>query len=577
MRQVKVGVDDEGNAIYKPKRLLLGSLKYLYLKYKGVVEKNFENFELNNVSEKPNPLIGFSTFASLRPKYCVLVGPKGTHSVCVCKYHQNPKLMISVIGIKDLTYKTLMKKCVCDENIDSMDCMLQKCKKCPGKSGVKSFLNSLESLTERSSITYKQWMGTDRAEMVEINDDIETFIDKLSDSIFSLTRHHIISRKQQEYFKYMKENLPDDELIVIGDFAENYSITVQHEIQSFHWTNIQLTLHPFVVYYNQTVDNVKSLGHKSYCFITEYLKHNSSAVYEFQKQLIEDLLDSGLKIKKIHYFSDGCAGQYKSLYSFTNLCHHLSDFGIEAEWNFFATSHGKNPCDGVGGCLKMAAYRHSLQAEFENHILNAEHFYNVVKEKCPHVKSILVPAAKIHATEKFLEKRFKEAMTLVGTRSFHRIVPIDKSKVQAYVYSADKDYQVSTINVNAKSFVQIDSGDLKDCLVGSYVTVLYDKKCYVGIIESISEEFNDYYVKFLEETKEPYVYKTTLNERDACWVLSYNVLEILSTPSLQRSKTTSSRAVNYMFEKTEINKSIASAKKRLNIIEKKLLKVKSKS
>ena len=36
---------------------------------------------------------------------------------------------------------------------------------------------------------------------------------------------------------------------------------------------------------------------------------------------------------------------------------------------------------------------------------------------------------------------------------------------------------------------------------------------------------------------------------------------VLSTLSLQRSKTTSSRDVNYIFEKTEIDKSIASAKK----------------
>jgi len=44
-----------------------------------------------------------------------------------------------------------------------------------------------------------------------------------------------------------------------------------------------------------------------------------------------------------------------------NLCHHKSDFGMDAEWHFFATSHGKGPCDGLGGTIKRLAARASLR------------------------------------------------------------------------------------------------------------------------------------------------------------------------------------------------------------------------
>ena len=27
------------------------------------------------------------------------------------------------------------------------------------------------------------------------------------------------------------------------------------------------------------------------------------------------------------------------------------DFGLNAKWNFFATSHGKQPCDDIGGTV----------------------------------------------------------------------------------------------------------------------------------------------------------------------------------------------------------------------------------
>ncbi|KAG8234752.1 hypothetical protein J437_LFUL009991 [Ladona fulva] len=42
------------------------------------------------------------------------------------------------------------------------------------------------------------------------------------------------------------------------------------------------------------------------------------------------------------------------------MCYHEEDFGITAEWHFFAMSHGKGPCDGIGGMLKRLAAKASL-------------------------------------------------------------------------------------------------------------------------------------------------------------------------------------------------------------------------
>ena len=35
------------------------------------------------------------------------------------------------------------------------------------------------------------------------------------------------------------------------------------------------------------------------------------------------------------------------------LCSHKHDFGISAEWVFFATNYYESPCDGNGGAVKM--------------------------------------------------------------------------------------------------------------------------------------------------------------------------------------------------------------------------------
>lgn len=57
-------------------------------------------------------------------------------------------------------------------------------------------------------------------------------------------------------------------------------------------------------------------------------------------------------LQKLVYFSDKAAAQYKNCKNLKNLCLHQADCGIDAEWNFIATSHGKSPCDGIGGTIE---------------------------------------------------------------------------------------------------------------------------------------------------------------------------------------------------------------------------------
>ena len=92
-------------------------------------------------------------------------------------------------------------------------------------------------------------------------------------------------------------------------------------------------------------------------------------VYYIQQIFTQHIKDTLQRVTKFEYFSDGCAVQYKNRKNLYNLCQHKSDFGIEAVWNFFATSHGKSPCDGIGGTVKRVTARTSLQRARFNHIL----------------------------------------------------------------------------------------------------------------------------------------------------------------------------------------------------------------
>ena len=71
-----------------------------------------------------------------------------------------------------------------------------------------------------------------------------------------------------------------------------------------------------------------------------------------KEAFLKRLIPARSQPRKIIYFSDGAASQYKNRKNFINLCHHEEDFGISAEWHFSATAHGKGTCDGLGGAVK---------------------------------------------------------------------------------------------------------------------------------------------------------------------------------------------------------------------------------
>ena len=98
---------------------------------------NIKELFLESKKEYPTVKIGFSKFCELRPKWVKTVNHSGMHSVCVCQYHQNVKLLISAIP-GNFEYKDILSKVVC--NIDLRKCMLHLCSDCPGKTNLNKFL-----------------------------------------------------------------------------------------------------------------------------------------------------------------------------------------------------------------------------------------------------------------------------------------------------------------------------------------------------------------------------------------------------------------------------------------------------
>ena len=110
-----------------------------------------------------------------------------------------------------------------------------------------------------------------------------------------------------------------------------------------------MTLHPFVVYY---FDENGTVQHKSYCVLSDYNKHSAEAVHTFIQKLIPELKQLIPELETVHFFSDGGPAHYKNKSNFANLSFFEKEYGLKMIWHFWASGHGKNSCDGIGGTTK---------------------------------------------------------------------------------------------------------------------------------------------------------------------------------------------------------------------------------
>ena len=112
-----------------------------------------------------------------------------------------------------------------------------------------------------------------------------------------------------------------------------------------------------------------------------------------------------------------------------NLFLHKWDFGLDVEWIFFATSHGKAPCDGIGGSVKHPTAKRSLQRPVNNQILDYQAMLNVWEEEMSKIKLFGISKETVDEVRRSLEEWFSGANTVPGTWSSHHFIPLSSSEL----------------------------------------------------------------------------------------------------------------------------------------------------
>lgn len=414
----------DGTKHQEQKRLLLFNIRTAHEMFKD---------------KHPHISIGCSKFAELRPKQVVFAGAPGTLIVCVCMIHANPELMwealskyaaISSHGLKNCTDCILSTLC----NPPSSDCNLGACSLCPGNSTLESALQDILQLHDEGEVRFSQWvMQEGRCNFEVLLKKVDDFIEEFLSSLEKLMPHRYLVKMQHEYFEERKNSLQEGEVLILGDYSENFSFVIQNSIQSQYWKNDQSTIHVFVCIYRGENGDFRHINHVVF---SNYMKHETMAIHLFQTKLMAHLNTLlPFPLRKVIYFSDGAASQYKNRFNFCNLMYHEKDFGCQAEWNFHPTSHGKNLCDGVGGTVKRKAYNASLRQDSTCPITTPQKLHDYIKENMPSVYCDFTDVKDHTRHNRSQSKRFKDCPKIEGCRSKHHFIPKSSTVLAAKVFS----------------------------------------------------------------------------------------------------------------------------------------------
>lgn len=455
------------------------------------------------------------------------------HSVCVCEIHQNTKLLLSAVPEK-LHYNDIISKMVC--SVDNRNCMLHQCDDCPGKDAAVIYLSEQfrnADMDDDDYVHYKQWLHTDRTTLVSLQLPVAEFVQVACEALDNLRPHQFIAKAQAAFLRMTKETLELNNFVILMDFAENYSFVIQDAVQGQHWNNSQATLHPFTVYYKQG----KELKCLSLCVVSDCLEHNTNVVHAFMDKMLF-YLKSVHDVARILYFTDGAASQYKNYKNLTNLCHHKRDFGIDAEWHFFATSHGKSSCDGIGGTVKRLVARASLQAATTDQILTPQQLFEWAVANIHGIKFFFVSTKDIHLHESSfaLEERYSTVKTIPGTRSHHSFVPTACDSLEMKRISADSMCSIIRLNISVvheeiSSQIVRDSDD--DYQPGRYVACTYDNEWLIGNVVERSDSNNDALINFMQRKEQTRLFWP--RKADRCWVPFQHILCTVDVPLVEGS------------------------------------------
>ncbi|XP_052806603.1 uncharacterized protein LOC128235851 [Mya arenaria] len=398
-------------------------------------------------TRNPNHKIGLTSFSKLKPVNVKKVSETSRRS-CLCQTCCNVALKVEalttlkrVVKETDMTEdikidkKSLSDATFCSyEQEPSLKCVSRNCEKC-GVQGLQKYLATMEEKNRDGMVSWYQWESIEIKKYDKVKRcvscvpkeaDFKVFLTALEKDMMVYPEHAFRASWQQKQMGVCVEKLTKGSVAMVMDFSENYACVFQSEVQSGFFDRNQVTVHPMMCYYKESLDDKDVTVKHAIIGISEETKHDADLAIVFENQAIKLLESRGVKIGELHEWTDGCAAQYKGKKAFADISLRKQP---KMTRNYFETSHGKNVCDGLGATVKNACYRAVIS---NRKVLgNAEDVYQFCQETLnmevvDTVKSTLSRREFVFVENVNRNRPETNVQTLTGTRKLHSVKSVGK-------------------------------------------------------------------------------------------------------------------------------------------------------
>jgi hypothetical protein len=320
-------------------------------------------------------------FSKMRPFY-IMTSKTGTKKrKCICTKCSNVIRKLQTLNrfcrsnsLSDLcidTPKDLIKLSLCSyEESDgpNLECLNRTCVHC-GSAQLLQYYSQIvgNTILRNTVVQWTSWKDVKRSKFVkrtqqeevktynEIVNEVGTFdvlVDFLMAELEPYALHDFRMRWQWHQLQAVTKNLPDNHALMIMDYSENISLQFLEETIASHAKAFTLSLFPVALYYHAAEDNGIVL--ESINLISDDLQHDSHAVRKFTDVIMNHLKQhSKTEIQVVHRFSDGCASQFRSRHTMTDMSAFSVDYpNCIIVANYGETAEFKNMCEGFGDHVK---------------------------------------------------------------------------------------------------------------------------------------------------------------------------------------------------------------------------------
>lgn len=333
-----------GEKIYKTKHYLLNTIKEIVAVYNAEHESKTTYYQVREVIANEKHLV---------------LQAKTPEDDCRCEICENAQLLLDAIKthfrktkendlVKDLPLDPLelVEVGVC--SCKNYECMTNKCQQCPGKAPIASVCEALEKVEK---IQYYKWSTIEKKVVKRMEEETGEQIAVMLEEVVTgakMRRHKYNIYRQFSELKFLKRNLKKEEVILSVDFSKNYDNKQRHEIQSAYFGHDNFTIFTAACYmhneitvenFSKEIDEETNLTVVPIAIVSNETSHDRNVAFTNNNKLIKIVKEINPNISTFHFWSDGCAGQFRSRYVFRSFSFYPDN--IKLTWNYGEAHHFK--------------------------------------------------------------------------------------------------------------------------------------------------------------------------------------------------------------------------------------------